>query len=87
MLINIRTITNRTYNVDIELTDTVLSMKKMIEQQYNIPVENQRIICCGKELLNNDILEDHEVNKIPCLHLIIKINVCDTHLETPTVNV
>ena len=53
MIIFVKTLTSRTISVDIESTETIFNLKKKIEKEIEMPIEQQRLICGGKQLEND----------------------------------
>ena len=50
MLVKIKNLTGRTYDLDVEPTDTVLKVKQLVEQKEGISPEQQRLIFNAKPL-------------------------------------
>ena len=57
------TVTGIDIPIDCDSRDSVLKIKKKIENTIKIPVYQQRLIFNGKDLNNEDILEDKNIHK------------------------
>ena len=53
---------------DLDSTSTVTDMKQILSAQHGIPINSQRIILTGEELLDHLILSDIECKNIAILH-------------------
>ena len=48
MQIYIRTLTGKTYTLEVEPSDTIESVKQQVKEKEGIEVENQRFVFAGK---------------------------------------
>ena len=62
----------KTITIEVELEDTILKIKKKIEEKEGIPQDLQRLIFGGKQLENNCTAEECKIQKESTLHLIIR---------------
>jgi hypothetical protein len=69
---NIRTITGNTYYIYIKKNQTWGDVKKYIQNKYDIPFSKQEIIVCGIVVYNNQVININHINKICCVHLVLK---------------
>ena len=75
---SIRCIDGRTMPVDIEKNYqevTFMDLKNAICEKYEIPINFQRLILCGKVVLDDETLYEKRVFAETCLHLVILKNV------------
>lgn len=70
--LNIRTITGNTYYLNVKENQTWGDVKKYIQNKYNIPFSKQKIIVCGIVVYNNQIININYINRICCVHLVLK---------------
>ena len=66
-IVVLNTATGKLIKLDIGLNDTILEIKKKIETQHHIPVDQQRIFCNDKMELENSFRYDDTKDNI--LHL------------------
>ena len=50
MQIYMKTLTGKTYTLDVEPKDSMLTVKEKLWKQSDIPVDQQRLIFAGKQL-------------------------------------
>lgn len=71
--IQVKTLTGNTLMLNVRPTDTILSIKQQIMQQQAIPVDQQRLICSGKQLEDNLKVEDYNITQDSVLHLVLRL--------------
>lgn len=75
---SIRCIDGRSMSVDIEKgyqEATFMDLKNAICEKYGIPINFQRLILCGKLVLDDETLYEKNIFAETCLHLVILKNV------------
>jgi large subunit ribosomal protein L40e len=63
----------KTLTLDVELTDSVESIKRQVEEREGIPIIEQRLIFSGKQLDNDRELSDYNVQRDCTLHLTMSL--------------
>ena len=69
MQIFIKTLTGLTFTLDVELTETVSSVKCKIQDRRGIPPDKQVLYFAGKTLENDKTLNDYNIQKESTLFL------------------
>lgn len=71
---SIKCIDGRTMSVDIlkgYQEATFMDLKNAISEKYKIPINFQRLILCGKLVLDNETLYEKNVFAETCIHLVV----------------
>lgn len=71
MKLFIRTLNGFSYNYDVDIKETVLSLKKMIEKDKDVYIERLRLIFCGQLMEDEKCLSDYSVEEATNIHLFI----------------
>lgn len=72
MTITVKTLDNKIIPLEVDASDTIDRVKKLIEETEGIVRERQRLIYGGKMLQNTETLANHNVKKQSMLYLILR---------------
>ena len=73
MQIFVKTIVGKTITIDVLPSDTVLDVKQKIQRKNEVPVGEQRLINCGKQLEDERTMESYNIQPMSTLQLVLRM--------------
>ena len=69
----VKTLTGRSITANIQLTDTVEDLKRIIYEKEGIPAGSHRLVFAGKDLEDTRSLSDYNIGKESTIHLLMRL--------------
>jgi ubiquitin C len=73
MQVFVKTLTGRTMTVNVEGTNTVADLKEKIREKESIPADQQRLVFAGKNLEDDRVLSDYNIQKDSTVNLLLRL--------------
>jgi len=81
MRVFVKTLSGGIFEIEVEASDTVGNVKAKIQDKYQIPIKNQKLIFDGKEMKDDRTLNYYRIRKEETLHMVERY-VC-IHSNSP----
>jgi len=73
MQIFIKTLTGRTVTIIVDPDDTIAQVKQKFFEKDAVPIDEQRLIFGGHELVDDKTLKDYSIARDNTLHLVLRL--------------
>nr|CEL64732.1 TPA: Ubiquitin, related [Neospora caninum Liverpool] len=72
--LQVKTMSGKTVVLDnVQASDSILDIKRRVEQREGIPVDQQRLVFNGKQLENGKTVQDYNLSENSVLHLVLRL--------------
>ncbi|KFH03438.1 ubiquitin family protein [Toxoplasma gondii VAND] len=72
--LQVKTMSGKTVVLDnVQGSDSILDIKRRVEQREGIPVDQQRLVFNGKQLENGKTVQDYNLSENSVLHLVLRL--------------
>ena len=73
MQIFCKTITGKTFALDVTSTQTVADLKTKLHEKEGLPTDQIRLVFGGKELQDDRALSDYNIKKMNTVNLLLRL--------------
>ena len=86
MQIFIKTLTGKTITLDVDRQDTVIQVKRKLQNKSGYMVDKQRLIFAGYQLENDWTLEQYNIRRESTIHLVQRLRGGMYHMVSGTID-
>ncbi|WP_448110063.1 ubiquitin-like protein [Luteibacter jiangsuensis] len=73
MLIHIKTLDDKSYDLEVEPGDSVLMVKMKLQDASGISPDEARLVFAGKQLADERALSDYNIRNESTLHVVVRL--------------
>ena len=73
MQIFVKNLTGKSIPFDVQPSDTIQTIKQRIHDKEGIPVDQQRFVYAGKELVDDRTVADYNILTDSTVHLVLRL--------------
>lgn len=75
MQVFVKTLTGKTYTIDVEPDILVKALKEMVQELEGVPPCEQRLVCYGRQLEDERCIKSYNIRHEDSIHLITHIGM------------
>ena len=73
MQLLVKTVSGRTLSLEVQPTESVESVKKMLQERENVDADHQRLVFAGKELEDSQMIGDYHIGSEATVEMLFKM--------------
>ena len=73
MQLLVKTVSGRTLSLEVQPTESVESVKKMLQERENVDADHQRLVFAGKELEDSQMIGDYHIGSEATVEMLVKM--------------